>query len=165
MVTLARIALRLIEDALSGVVLLLRSTVAVRAREPVPASSACAVHRARHAAAAIVDAAVRISLALLARLFDWRSALVAVQPATLIRWHRAGWRFVTEVATRPTTDSEELRTLIRRMARENPSMGEERIANELLLKLGHSGFTKNRAQVHAEAPPGQPRGDQRWSTF
>jgi len=31
MVTLARIALRLIEDILSGVVLLLRSTVAVRA--------------------------------------------------------------------------------------------------------------------------------------
>jgi hypothetical protein len=40
-----------------------------------------------------VYAATRVSLAhLLARLFDWRSALVVVQPTTMIRWHRAGWR-------------------------------------------------------------------------
>jgi putative transposase len=32
----------------------------------------------------------------------------------------------------------ELRQLIRRMAMDNPSWGEERIANELLLKLGLS---------------------------
>ena len=38
-----------------------------------------------------------------------------------------------EVATRIP---EELRQLIRRMARENPLWGQERIANELLLKLG-----------------------------
>jgi hypothetical protein len=30
------------------------------------------------------------SLALLARLFDWRGALVVLQPATIVRWHRAG---------------------------------------------------------------------------
>jgi hypothetical protein len=38
-----------------------------------------------------------------------------------------------EVSTRPTADSQ---ANIRRMGRENPSWGEERIANELLLKLG-----------------------------
>ena len=27
-------------------------------------------------------------------LFDWRGALVVVQPATMIRWHRAGWRLL-----------------------------------------------------------------------
>jgi len=37
-----------------------------------------------------VDAATRVSLALRSRLFDWRDALVAVRPETLIRWHRAG---------------------------------------------------------------------------
>jgi len=36
-------------------------------------------------------------LALLARLFDWRGALVVVQPATVIRWHRACWRLFWRV--------------------------------------------------------------------
>src|SRR6266404_8889685 len=39
-----------------------------------------------------VDAATRISLAILARLFNWRDALYVVQPKTIIRWQRAGWR-------------------------------------------------------------------------
>ena len=46
---------------------------------------------------------------------------------------------------------QELRELIRRMARENALWGEERIANELLLKLGGADLAKNRAQVLAEA--------------
>lgn len=41
-----------------------------------------------------IDPATRVSLAVLAKLFDWRSALVVVQPATLMRWHRAGWRLL-----------------------------------------------------------------------
>jgi hypothetical protein len=36
--------------------------------------------------------AIRIALTVLARWFDWRQALVIVQPATLIRWHRLGFR-------------------------------------------------------------------------
>jgi len=65
-----------------------------------------------------IDAATRVSLALLAKLFDWRSALVVVQPATMIRWHRAGWRLLWRVKSRPGRPSipEELRALIRRMA-------------------------------------------------
>ena len=31
--------------------------------------------------------ALRITLTVLARWFDWQQALVIVQPATLIRWH------------------------------------------------------------------------------
>ena len=34
----------------------------------------------------------RIALTWLARWFDWRQALAIVQPATLIRWHRQGFR-------------------------------------------------------------------------
>jgi hypothetical protein len=41
------------------------------------------------------------------------------------------------------------------MARENPLWGEERIANELLLKLG-ADLAANSAQVHAQAPSGLP---------
>jgi hypothetical protein len=32
----------------------------------------------------------RASLALLARRFDWRSVLVVVQPAIMMRWHSCG---------------------------------------------------------------------------
>jgi len=82
--------------------------------------------------------ATRMALIWLGRWFDWRQALVVVQPATFIRWHQQGfrlfWRWKSR-AGRPPLPAD-LRTLIRRMARENPSWGEERIANELMLKLG-----------------------------
>jgi putative transposase len=58
--------------------------------------------------------------------------------------------------------------LIRRVAHENPSWGEERIANELLLKLGlrvsPRTIRKYLPKVPA-APAGHRRRDQRWSTF
>jgi putative transposase len=82
--------------------------------------------------------AIRMALTVLARWFDWRQALVIVQPATLIRWHRQGfrlfWRWSSRVGRSPIPA--DLQALIRRMARDNPTWGEERIANELLLKLG-----------------------------
>ncbi len=39
-----------------------------------------------------IDIATRVSLTLLSRLFDWRSALFVVRPETIVRWHRAGFR-------------------------------------------------------------------------
>ena len=59
----------------------------------------------------------------------------------------------------------ELRQLIRRIARENPVWGEERIANELLLKLGLRVSPRTVRKYMPKRPPGGPRGDQRWSTF
>ena len=54
------------------------------------------------------------------------------------------------------------------MASENPSWGEERIANELLLKLGlrvsPRTIRKYLSKLTA-VPGGKPRRDQRWSTF
>jgi DNA-directed RNA polymerase specialized sigma54-like protein len=44
------------------------------------------------------------------------------------------WRLKSRPARPPIPA--ELRALIRRIANENPSWGEERIANELLLKIG-----------------------------
>jgi len=41
-----------------------------------------------------IDGATRVSLALLSRLFAWRSAGVVARPQTLIRWHRVGFRLL-----------------------------------------------------------------------
>jgi hypothetical protein len=137
MVTLGRIALGLIEDALRWVVLVLRSTETIQA-ENLFLRRQLALFIERGVQPRRVDAATRVSLVVLARLFEWRSALVVVQPATLIRWQRAGWRLFWRLKSRRGRPPipEELRRLIRRMATDNPLWGEERIANELLLKLG-----------------------------
>ena len=66
--------------------------------------------------------------------------MVVVKPETVVRWHRAGfrlyWRFLSRHREkgRPRI-SFELRQLIARMAKENPTWGPPRIHGELL-KLG-----------------------------
>jgi hypothetical protein len=114
-----------------------------------------------------VDAATRLSLAFLSRLFDWRDALDVVRPESMIRWHRAGWRLFWRFKSRPGRPPipAELRRLIRRMADENPLWGEERIANEYLLKLGFCVSPRTVRKYMPPRPPGRPRGDQRWATF
>jgi putative transposase len=51
------------------------------------------------------------------------------------------------------------------MASENRLWGEERIANELLVKLGIRVSPRTVRKYMPVRPPGHPRGDQRWSTF
>ena len=70
-----------------------------------------------------------------------------------------------EVSSWPSADPVELRALIRRMALENPVWGEERIASELLVKLGIRVSPRTVRKYMPKWPEGQPRGDQRWSTF
>ncbi len=114
-----------------------------------------------------VDPVNRISLALLSRFCDWRDALVVVKPETMIRWHRAGWKLFWRLKSRPGRPPIplELQALIRRMANENPSWGEERIANELLLKLNIRVSPRTVSKYLPRPPRGRPRGDMRWSTF
>jgi len=107
-------------------------------------------------------------MAFLSQRFDWRDALVIVQPRTLIRWHRqcyrTFWRNRSQ-AGRPAIPLE-LQRLIRRMANENITWGEERIANELLLKLGIPVSPRTvRKYMPRRTNHSRPRGDQRWSTF
>jgi putative transposase len=100
-------------------------------------------------------------------LFNWRDALVVVRPETMIRWHRAGWKLFWRLRSRPGRPSIplELQKLIRRIANENPSWGEERIANELLLKLGIKVSPRTVSKYLPKRPPRRPRRDMRWSTF
>jgi transposase InsO family protein len=114
-----------------------------------------------------VDHARRVSLAILTRLIHWRSAVVDVKPSTITRWHRLGWRIVWRMKCRAGCPkiALELRQLIRRMAAENPIWGQERIANELLVKLGIRVSPRTVAKYMPKRAPGVPRGDQRWATF
>jgi hypothetical protein len=165
-IALARIVLRLLADLAGLVVLSLRPRPAMEA-ENLFLRRQLALHQERGIKPRRVDAATRVSLALLSRLFDWRDALVVVRPETQIRWHRAGWRLFWRLKSRPGRPPIplELRQLIRRMATENPLWGEERIANELLLKLGLRVSPRTVRKYLPKRPPGRHRGDQRWSTF
>ena len=85
----------------------------------------------------------RIFWVLLSRFWtNWRTALAIVRPETVIKWHRMGfklyWRWKSRAGKpgRPPIDRE-VRDLIRRMSRENPTWGAPRILSELAL-LGHN---------------------------
>jgi hypothetical protein len=90
-----------------------------------------------------------------------------VRPETLIRWHRAGWKLLRRVKSRRGRPAIPLalQKLIRRMADENPTWGEERIANEMLLKLDIRVSPRTVNKYLSKRPTGRPRGDMRWSTF
>ena len=71
---------------------------------------------------------------------DWPAALVILKPETVVAWHRKGfrlfwtWKVRHGKPGRPKVPKETL-DLIRRMSRENPMWGTQRIHGELL-KLG-----------------------------
>src|SRR6266436_6546256 len=77
-------------------------------------------------------ASFRLAMVVLAKFFDWRDAMVIVKPETFVRWHRTAfrvfWRWKSRKHGRPALPKN-IRELVREMARENPSWGEERIAD------------------------------------
>jgi len=163
---LAHTSGRLLVDLLRFVALCCRSGESLAA-ENLVLRKQLAFYQERQIRPRRIDPATRITLVVLSKLCDWRSALVIVQPATLIRWHRMGfrlfWRWKSR-SGRPEIPLE-LRSLIRRMAIDNPRWGEERIANELLLKLGIQVSPRTVRKYMPKRPDGKPRGDQRWSSF
>ncbi len=95
----------------------------------------------------------------------WRDSLVIVQPDTVVRWHRRGWRLYWRWKSRGKTGrpqiEREIRELVRRMARENPLWGAPRIHGELL-KLGFvvAETTVARYMPKRDKPPSAT-----WRTF
>ncbi len=73
---------------------------------------------------------------LVSKLRAWKNALLIVQPDTLLRWHRLGfrlfWKRKTKVSSRNSKVPAESVELIRQMAQENQLWGAERIRGELL---------------------------------
>ncbi len=108
--------------------------------------------------------------ALLCRLWSgWKEAILIVQPETVIRWHRAGfklyWKWISRrrmsMGRRPT--SKELRELIFRMAAENPTWGAPRIHGELKM-LGFKISERTVLNWMRKAPR-IPEPAKRWATF
>ena len=76
----------------------------------------------------------RMTMLGLSRFFNWRPALRIMKPDTFTGWHRQGFRLFWRWKSKPGRPPlpKDLRALIRRMALENPTWGQERIAD------GHS---------------------------
>jgi transposase InsO family protein len=129
-----------------------------------------ALYHERHVKPRRATKATRLALVWLSRYFNWHEALAMVQPDTLTRWHRQGFRLFWRWKSRPGRPRipVALQALIRRMARDNPTWGQERIANELLRKLGLRGSPRT---VRIYLPKRLDRGpsyrvqSQRWATF
>lgn len=92
---------------------------------------------------------------------QWRSALLIVQPETVVKWHRQGfrlyWRWKSRAGQpgRPRVDPE-IRELIRRMSRENPLWGAPRIVDELVLLGVHvAKSTVEQYMITNGKPPSQ----------
>jgi hypothetical protein len=103
------------------------------------------------------------------QLYRWFPSILqlvtVVQPETLVRWHRAGfrlcWRWKSGLrGGRPQIETD-LRALIRKMSMENPLWGAPRIHGELL-KLGYevARSTVAKYMVKRRRPPSQG-----WRTF
>jgi putative transposase len=160
---------RILDDLVHFLCLSLRSRTSLAA-ENLFLRKQLAFYQERKVKPRRADNPTRLTLVLLSRWFNWRDTLTVVRPKTLVAWHRKGfrlfWRWKSEAGRRPIPAA--LQHLIRKMAGENPSWGEERIANELLLKLGlrvsPRTIRKYMPKLPA-APPGGPRGDQRWAVF
>jgi putative transposase len=96
----------------------------------------------------------------------WRSSLAIVQPATVLAWHRRGfqlywrWKSRAKPVGRPKLDPE-VRHLIRRMARENPTWGRRRLQAELAL-LGYHVAELTVAKYMLRA---SPRRSPTWRTL
>ena len=105
----------------------------------------------------------------LIQLYRWFPSILSVvtiiRPETLVRWHRAGFRYYWRwkprtLGGRPQIDAN-LRVLIRRISVENPLWGAPRIHGELL-KLGFEIAQSSVAKymVKRQGPPSQG-----WRTF
>jgi putative transposase len=98
----------------------------------------------------------------------WAETLTIVEPDTVVRWHRAGFRIYWNWLSRRGKRSgrpplaSEVRALIRRMATEN-SRGAPRIHGELLCL----GFDVSERSVsrYLRTLPRTPRANPTWATF
>ena len=110
----------------------------------------------------------RMLLVLLASMVHtWKQALFIVQPETLLRWHRQGfklfWRYKSRAASLAPRISQQTVDFIKEMARDNRLWGAERIRGELL-KLGIRVCKRTMQKYMRDTRSPRQRG-QTWATF
>jgi len=116
-----------------------------------------------------LEAQDRIFWILLRSLWpSWRNVLVIVKPETVVAWHRAGFRLFWRLRSRPKSPGRpkidaELRSLIQRMAQENPIWGAPRIHGELL-KLGFEVSERTVSRYLRRLSP-REQARKLWSAF
>jgi putative transposase len=100
---------------------------------------------------------------------NWKQALILVQPETVVRWHRAGfklyWTWLSHHRVRVGRKcaSKELRELIFRMVAENRTWGAPRIHGELRM-LGFDVSERTVLRWMRKAPR-SPEPAKRWVAF
>jgi putative transposase len=99
----------------------------------------------------------------------WKQALILVQPETVVRWHRAGfkayWTWFSRHRAHPGRKrmNQELRHLIFRMVADNPTWGAPRIHGELKM-LGFEVSERTVLRWMRKAPR-NPEPAKRWATL
>jgi putative transposase len=127
------------------------------------------VFRRQHPQPRLV-ASDRLFWVMLRRLWPrWKEALILVQPETVVRWHKAGfklyWTWLSRHRTRGGRKcvSRELRKLIFCMVAENSTWGAPRIHGELKM-LGFEISERTVLRWMRKAPR-DPKPAERWMTF
>src|SRR5260370_302994 len=111
-------------------------------------------------------ATARLMFVCLYRLFpSLLDASIIFKPETLLRWHRTGfrlfWRWKSRRPSGRPALPADIRSLVRRISRENPLWGAPRIHGELLklgIEIAQSSVAKY--MVRRRGPPSQG-----WKTF
>ncbi|MFC1764703.1 integrase core domain-containing protein [Planctomycetota bacterium] len=98
---------------------------------------------------------------------DWQSSLIVVKPATVISWHKKGfkayWKRKSRRVGRPNINWELIK-LVRKMQKENATWSAQRIQGELT-KLGYKVCDNTVAKYMAKNKDDDPSKRQRWLTF
>jgi putative transposase len=99
----------------------------------------------------------------------WKLSVLIVTPESVVRWHRAGFRLYWKLISRARMRvgrmprSKDVRELIFRMVRENPTWGAPRNCGELLM-LG-SAVSERTISRWMRRAPRDPEAAKRWLTF
>ena len=158
----------LLSEALSFLPLMARSQASLAA-EILFLRKQLAFYQERKVKPRRFDDAARLSMLLLSKLFDWKNALINVTPDTFTGWHKKAfqlfWRWKSR-GGRPRLPRN-IRRLIAEMATQNPIWGQERVADELSLKLGILVSPRTVKKYWPEGVSSGPRrvSSQRWKTF
>jgi len=98
---------------------------------------------------------------------DWRSSAHLMQPATILKWHRQGfrlyWRWKSRKRGRPKLDAE-MRKLIKQLSKENRIWSAERIHDHLVL-LGFDPPNSDTIRKYMIKPDPSRGSSQTWLTF